>query len=145
MPDPLSIAAGVIGITSTALHGIRLLLDDLQNLKDAPKTVKRLLEDLRSVETALTALKALDNREWENLGEIIAEGSKTTISTCTKACEQFRIDLERWTKHSQDGRLGELWDRANMGFFKNSQIKAVLEQLQNCKNSINCTVGTANL
>ena len=145
MADPLSITAGVIGITSTALHGIRLLLDDLQNLKDAPKTVKRLLEDLRSVETALTALKAVDSREWGDLGEIIAEELKTTISTGTKACELFRVELERWTKHSQDGKLGELWDRARVGFFKKSGIRAVSEQLQNCKNSINCTVGTANL
>ena len=144
MPDSLSIAAGVIDITSTALSHIRLLLDDLQNLKDAPKTIKRLLEDLRSVEAALAALKAVDNREWENLGEIIAEGSKTIISTCTKACEQFRIDLdlERWAKHSQDGKLRELWNQAHVGFFENSHLS---EQLQNCKKSINYTVDIANL
>ena len=143
MPDSLSIATDVIDITSIALYRIRLLLDDLQNLKD--KTIKRLLKDLRPVEAALAALKAMDNQEWENLGEMIAEWSTTIICTCTKACEQFRIDLERWTTHSQDSRLGELWDQAHVGFCINSQIKAVSEQLQNCKNSINFTVGTANL
>ena len=145
MAEPLGIAAGVIGITSTALHGIKLLLDDLENLKNAPKTVKRLQEDLYSVETVLTALKAVGNQDWEDLGESIAEGSKTTMSTCRKACDQFRTDLERWTKHTQDGKFRELMDRAQVGFFKKSQIKALSEQLQNCKHSINCAVGTANL
>jgi hypothetical protein len=58
--DPLSITASVVGIVMPALDGTRLLLDDLQQLKDAPKVVKRLVEkgqrltkignDLRSAE-----------------------------------------------------------------------------------------------
>ncbi|USP79361.1 uncharacterized protein yc1106_06635 [Curvularia clavata] len=52
MTDPLSITASVISITVLALHGIRLLIEDLQLLKEAPKTVKRLLEDVKSVETS---------------------------------------------------------------------------------------------
>jgi hypothetical protein len=36
----------VVGITVPALHGTRLLLKDLQQLKDAPNTVKRLVEDV---------------------------------------------------------------------------------------------------
>lgn len=63
MADPLSIAASVVGVTVPALQGIRLLLNDLQSLRDAPKTVKRLTEDVTSVETALTLLQNLDERE----------------------------------------------------------------------------------
>jgi hypothetical protein len=44
MADPLSITASAVGIIVPALHGTRLLLEDLQQLKDAPKTVKRLVE-----------------------------------------------------------------------------------------------------
>jgi hypothetical protein len=44
MADPLGIAASVVGIIGPALHGTRLLLQNLQQLKDAPKTVKRLVE-----------------------------------------------------------------------------------------------------
>ena len=36
MADPLSITASVVGITVPALHGTRLLLDDLERLKDTP-------------------------------------------------------------------------------------------------------------
>jgi hypothetical protein len=117
MADPLSITASVVGIIVPALHGTRLLLDDLQQLKDARKTVKRLVEDVHSVDTALKLLQSVEHREWDLLGAGIAEQSKMTISSCTQACDLFRTDLQLWTRHSDDGKLA--WqDRANVGFFK---------------------------
>jgi hypothetical protein len=57
---------------------------------------------------------------------------------------KFRNDLQRWTRHSEDGRL--MWqDRANIGFFKQRRIKTMSEQLQNCKVTINSIVGIATL
>lgn len=144
MADPLSITASVVSLTVPALHGTRLLLDDLQQLKDAPKTVKRLVEDVRSVDTALELVKGVEDREWELLGAGVAEQSKTTITSCTQACNLFRADLQRWTRHSDDGKLA--WqDRASVGFFKQGQIKAMSEQLSNCKLTINSVVSIATL
>lgn len=144
MSDPLSITASVVGIIVPALHGTRLLLEDLQQLKDAPKTFNRLAEDVRSVDTALKLLQGVENREWDLLGAGIAGESKTMISSCTQACDLFRTDLQRWTRHSEDGKLA--WrDRASVGFFKQGQIKAMLEQLSNCKLTINSVVSIATL
>ncbi|KAF1832259.1 hypothetical protein BDW02DRAFT_640929 [Decorospora gaudefroyi] len=144
MADPLSIAASVVGITAPALHGIRLLLEDLQQLKEAPKTVKRLLEDAHSVDASLKLLQGVEEREWDLLGPSVLEESKTTISSCTQACSLFRADLQRWTRHSEGGKLA--WqDRTSVGFFKQGQIKAISEQLQNCKLSINSVVSIATL
>ncbi len=144
MADPLSIAASVVSVAVPALHGTRLLLDDLQKLKDAPKTVRRLKEDVHSVEVTLTTLQTVEDREWQSLGTTVAEESKTTISTCTKACDQFRANLQHWTRHSEDGKLATK-DRANVGFFKQGQIKAMSEQLRNCKLTINSVVSIATL
>lgn len=133
-----------MGIVVPALHCTRLLLEDLQQLKDAPKTVKRLVEDVHSVDNSLRLLQSLDDREWQLLGEAIAEQSKTTISSCTQACDIIRTDLQRWTKHSGDGKV--TWqDRANVGFFKQGQMKAMSAQLQNCKVTINSVVSIATL
>ena len=117
MADPLSITASIVGIIGPALHGTRLLLEDLQQLKDAPKAVKRLVEDVQSVDTALDLLKNIEEREWCLLGADVAKQSKTTISSSTQACNLFRADLQKWTRHSEDGKLAWL-DRANVGFFK---------------------------
>ena len=144
MTDPLSITASVVGIIGPALHATRLLLEDLQQLKDAPKTVKRLVEDIRSVDRALELLKSIEEGEWGSLGADVAQQSKTTISSSTQACNLFRADLQKWTKHSEDGKLAWL-DRANIGFFKKDQVKAMSEQLQSCKLAINLNVGVATL
>jgi hypothetical protein len=144
MADPLSVAASVVGIIVPALHGTRLLLDDLERLKDAPKTVKRLTDDVRSVEGTLKLLQGVEDREWKSLGTTIIEESKITVDSCKQVCYLFRADLQRWTKHSEDGKLA--WqDRANVGFFKKDQVKAMSEQLQNCKLSINSVVSIATL
>jgi len=144
MSDPFSIVAGVVGITGVALHGTRVLLDDLQQLKDAPETITCLTEDIRSVDATLKLFQNLEDKEWELLGAGVAEQSKATISSCTKACEIFRIDLQRWTKNSVDGEMARR-DRAKVGLFKRGQIKAMTSQLANCKLSINSVVCTATL
>ncbi|OBT69730.1 hypothetical protein VE03_00857 [Pseudogymnoascus sp. 23342-1-I1] len=144
MSDPLSITASVVGITVAALHGTRLLLEDLQQLKDAPKTVKRLVEEVNSVNIALTLVQDVKDREWELLGADLAELLKTTICNCKQACDLFRTNLQRWTRHSEDGNLA--WKvRANVGFFKQAQIKAMSEQVSNCRLTITSAVSIATL
>jgi hypothetical protein len=98
MTDPLSIAASVVGVTVPALHATRLLLDDLEKLKDAPKTIKRLVDDVHSVDTTVNLLRGVEDREWQSLGTSVAEQSKTTVASCTQACELFTADLKRWTR-----------------------------------------------
>ncbi|KFA80922.1 hypothetical protein S40288_09751 [Stachybotrys chartarum IBT 40288] len=144
MADPLSIAASVVGVTIPTLEGMRLLLDILSEIKDAPKTIKRLSDDIRSVDATLDMLRGVGEREWLLLGTTAAEQSRTTITGSKEACDHFRAKLQRWTKHSDDGRL--TWqDRASVGIFKKAQIKAMSEQLQNCKLSINTVISIATL
>ena len=144
MADPLSITASIAGIIVPALHGTRLLLGDLQQLHDAPKTIKRITDDVQLVHTTLELLKGVEEGDWKSLGRSVAEQSKATISSCTQACNLFQADLQKWTRHSEDGKLTWL-DRANVGFFKKDQAKAMSEQLQSCKHAIHLIVGVATL
>jgi hypothetical protein len=144
MADPLSITASIVGVVGPALHATRQLLQDLQQLKDAPKTVKRLVDDVHSINITLELLQGVEKREWGLLGARVAEKAEATISSSTQACKLFRADLQKWTRHSEDGKL--VWlDRANVGFFKKDQVKAMSEQLQSCKLAINLIVGVATL
>jgi uncharacterized protein YyaL (SSP411 family) len=117
MANPLSITASVVSIVVPALHGIQLLLEDLHQLKDAPKTVKRLVEDVHSVNTALKLLQSVEDKEWELLGASVAEQSTTTLSSCAQACNLFGTTLQRWTRPSEDGKLTwqEMWDSSSRG------------------------------
>jgi hypothetical protein len=144
MADPFSVTAGVIGIVVPALHGVRLLLEDLQQLRDASKTVKRLTENVQAVDTALQLLKGVEEREWKLLGEDVAQESKVTISSCTQACNSFRANLQQWTRHSSDGKL-VMQDRAKVALLKKGEINTMVEQLANCKLTINTVVSIATL
>src|SRR5215469_2162393 len=66
-----------------------LLLDDIQNIVDAPKAIAGLEEDHRSIEVSLEALKAMDSSDWQSLGQEVASESKFAIDTSTKACDRF--------------------------------------------------------
>jgi hypothetical protein len=144
MAEALGVASSIAGLAVPALHGARLLLDDLQKINEAPREVKRLQEEVSSVETAVTSLQTVKEEEWKLLGGNVAEASQVTIRSCTKACESFRSDLHRWTRHSGDDRLTWM-DRANVGFFKQGRIKTMSEQLQNCKTTLNSVVSVAAL
>jgi len=144
MADPLSTAANIVGVAIPALRAMRLLLDDIQNIVDAPKAVASLKEDLRSLEVALETLKAVQSPDWESLGQEVVEESKLAISTCAKACDEFKNDLSRWTRHSNNGKFS--WhDRANVGFFKQQRMKSLSRKLQTCQIMINTTVNIATL
>src|SRR5689334_12929840 len=124
MADPLSVTASILGVTVPALHGIRLLLEDLQRIQDAPDVIRSLNNDVHLVDTALKSLQAVKEEEWKLLGADIADQSKAVITSCVSACNTFRTDLQRWTRHSGDGKL--LWrDRANVGFFKEGRIESM--------------------
>ncbi|PGH07821.1 hypothetical protein GX51_01531 [Blastomyces parvus] len=58
--------------------------------------------------------------------------------------KRSKADLERWTSHSKDGKLS--WsDRAQVGSFKQHQIKSMSRNLQSCKITINSIIGIAKL
>jgi hypothetical protein len=144
MDDPLSTDAGFVGIIVPALHGSRLLLDDLQCISDAPKAVETLKTNLSSVAMGLASLRAVQDVEWKLLGDAVVEQSKATIYTCTRACDLFRTDLQRWTKHSGEGKLS--WrDRASVGFLKQHRIEAISDQLQTFHTCISLVVSIATL
>lgn len=142
--DPFSITVGVVGIAAPTLHCVRLLVNDLQKIADAPDSVKTLGEDLRSVELALTSVQAVTRLQWKSLGEAVTSQSQVAMTSCKESCERFKAALSRWTRHSGDGKLS--WrDRVVVGFFRQGHIKSMSEQLQNCKMTLTSVASIATL
>jgi hypothetical protein len=142
--DPFSVAAGVVGITAPTLHYVRLLMEDIQKMVDAPSAVKSLNEDLLTIDAALTSLQAVSDQQWVSLGETVMRQSQSAMTLCKDSCGKFRSDLGRWTRHSSDGKLS--WqDRATVGVFKQGQMRSMSEQLQNCRTVLTLVVTIATL
>lgn len=144
MAEPFSIAAGVVGILVPALNTTRNLLDDLKKISEAPAIVSSLSQEIGFVETSLESLKGVNEQEWIALGTTVVEQSQTAIESCTKSCTEFRADLQRWTRHSNEGEISRR-DRASIGIFQRDHIKAMSERLQKCQTTLNLVVTTATL
>lgn len=56
--DPLSITASVVSITTAALQSAQFLVKTIDNVKDAPGTIKDISADLRAIESVLQDLNA---------------------------------------------------------------------------------------
>ncbi|KAK3300490.1 uncharacterized protein B0H64DRAFT_428551 [Chaetomium fimeti] len=98
---------------------------------DAPEALKTLQWDMSLTDRALDSLRDINDSQWESLGEVVVGHARVTIKSCSDACSTFGTNLHKWTKRSTDGKLS--WrDRGNIGFFRQSQIKSMSQQLQNC-------------
>lgn len=144
MADPLSISASIVGIVVPVLHGTRLLLNDLEKIKNAPDTVEKLKEDVASISASVAFLKEIEDDVWASLGQELANHSKAALQSCDTACDAVRGDLQRWTKRSKGGTLSWL-DRVNVGFFRDHQLKAHSSRLHTYRLTFNSIVGTATL
>jgi hypothetical protein len=142
--DPLSVASGVIGIASVAIHSVHTLIHDINAIKDAPEVIADLRDELAAVEAVLESLNnSHKNLQFESLTPETKTALQLAIANCQKACEKFRAKLARWTKHS-GGKID--WrDRVRVGLFAEATVDALSEQLNNCKSTINAAVSTAAL
>jgi hypothetical protein len=144
MAEPLSVGAGIVGIIVPALHGARLLLDDIEQIRGASKAIIGLKNELGFLKMALQSLQAVKQPDWDSLGGEMADQAKVAITACSDACTSFRDDLQHLTRHSGNGTLS--WrDSVNVGFFKKHRIEALSVQLGNCYRTMNLVVSVATL
>ena len=148
MSDPLSVTASVVGITAAALHTIHVLVEDIDNVKGAPKAIADIRSDLTTVEGSLTSLhqvlddpNALPDSLKTQLG---TRNIENAVRGCDKACSEFREPLRSWTKHSTGDKMSKR-DRLKIGLLKQGKIKAFTQQLASCKATVSMGLDTANL
>ncbi|KAL8672932.1 MAG: hypothetical protein Q9168_002638 [Polycauliona sp. 1 TL-2023] len=118
MADPLSIAAGVIGILTAAAQVSHLLIDFTKNSKNAPQTARTVLTEVNEISGTLTHLqsfllgsKAVDSSRTRLL---LVDHVVTVVSGClltfseleslmdTLKTEDMEIrDCVRWAKNEK--------------------------------------------
>ncbi|CAI6099558.1 unnamed protein product [Clonostachys chloroleuca] len=142
--DPLSITASVAGVAIPALQCVQHLRNDLEGILNAPSDIVSVREDLLTIEQAITSVQNISDQQWESLGKAVVAQSETGLKLCKKSSSKFQAAIDRWTMHSDDGKLS--WrDRAMIGLFRQDQIKSTSTQLQNCKMTLTSVVSTATL
>ncbi|TVY72484.1 hypothetical protein Focb16_v012901 [Fusarium oxysporum f. sp. cubense] len=142
--DPLSIAAGVVGVAVPALECAQQLRKTIQAILDAPSDIASLGEELLTIEQAITSIQEVSDQQWQSLGESVVSQTKTGMNLCRESCRKFQAAIDDWTRHGEDGKLSRR-DRTAIGLFRQDQIKSTSSQLQNCKDTLTSVVSIANL
>ena len=140
--DPVSTIAAVLNMTTATLQSARFLTKTIDNVKDAPGTVRDINADLRAVLPALQNLKdALqDGSSHITLGDQI----RSAVEKCDRACKAFQSQVDRWMKHSKEDKIFWMY-RWKLGLFGQERIKTFKGQLGDCKGTLTVALSMATL
>jgi hypothetical protein len=140
--DPLSITASIVGITTAALQSVQFLAKTIDNVKDAPDTVRSISSDLQAVEPVL---QNLDKALQDGTPQIVLSNEiRYAVENCDRACKVFQSQVEHWMKHSTEDKM--FWmDRWKIGLFGLERIKTFRGQLSDCKGTLSVALSTATM
>jgi hypothetical protein len=148
MTDPLSVTAGVVGITAFALQSVQQLTAFIESIRDAPEIITGIKEDLKAVESVLNSLgRVLQNKDLpaqalESLDQ--NANIKVAVENCSKECARFRAALAHWMRHSTETKTF-WWDRVRAGYFGEKSTEAFLRRLGASKATVSVALSSAIL
>ena len=99
MGDPISLASGLLALTTFALQSSKVLYQTFKSFQNNGRNVRELKEELESLEVVLVSL-----RETANHAEVDLTPLKLPLLGCGKACEEFAIVVRNGTVHSAENR-----------------------------------------
>jgi hypothetical protein len=142
MADGLSVVASVVGIATAAVQSIQFLSITIDNIKDAPDTIRNIKLDLQAVEPVLRSLDTASQSDGSQI--VLGAEVKSAVVNCNKACTDFQALLSRWMKHSSEEKT--FWMEGwRVGLFGQERIKTFKGQLSDCKSTLNMALSTASM
>ena len=141
MADRLSVVAPVAGISTAAIQSVQFLSATIDNIKDAPTTIRNIVVDLQAVEPALRNLETACRNDAHI---VLSAEIKSAVENCNEACSDFQTLLTDWMKHSAEDKM--FWaDRWRVGLFGQERIKVFKGRLSDCKSTLNVARSTATM
>lgn len=131
--------AAAIGVAELGLRGISRVYEFVRDMKDAPGTVIRLLEELLALKSCMSILASL-----EITGPSVPAALKdlqisATVNRCGATCSSLEESLRKWTHGGQKTLVSRLRVRINK-----SQIDSAILSISSTRETINLAVTIAN-
>ena len=147
MAEIVGTVSAAVSLTTTTLHAVRILANDLSSIKDAPQTIANAKTELHNVQSVIESLQAaLNQSNWQPvLSDITCTGNlEAALKACSDVCGRFHQELKKLLRHSNEGDLSRR-DRFNVGFFAKNKVVAFISELNVCKSTISLALSGANL
>ncbi|KIX04835.1 uncharacterized protein Z518_05706 [Rhinocladiella mackenziei CBS 650.93] len=134
MPDPLSITASLLAITTAAVQSTKSLYETVKRFKDRDKTLRRLQDELKDLINILDSLSQVTNAEQPML--TLLQGP---IERCSQVCREFEQSMEVFGKSKTGFR-----DWTKMEFMR-GDINEFIDTIAGYKSTISVGIGTITL
>jgi len=146
--DPLSITAATIGISGPAIASIASVCNTIINIQDAEQIVGDIRTQLGNIQRPLDSLKGLRITDTSTLtaskNALARSGVAEAVNDCGKACAAFDKKLQKWTKHSPEGKLS-FRDKITVGVWNKEKIHTFKTRVETCQLSVQFAVSSVQL
>ncbi|KAK3723767.1 hypothetical protein LTR37_001648 [Vermiconidia calcicola] len=146
--EPLTITVAALGITDLAINNIIKLRNLINGLSEAKEVLQDIATSLDSISKPLNTLQVLrtSNAELSNAArkDLEKTGVANSVNQCGETCNDFAKTLEKWTKHSGNGRLS-LRDRMTVGLWNKEKIRTFRARIRSCQSIVQFAVQSTQL
>ncbi|KAK3339860.1 hypothetical protein B0T25DRAFT_560751 [Lasiosphaeria hispida] len=143
MADPLSIAAGVVGLLGYTLHGSKRMLEFIESIRNAPKDVAALSLDLRALHDVLATLAGMQNEF--NSNPTIIDCLRVPLENCVDIFTDFTATLNQFVVTTRDGSMRVRTWKNIVWAFREKEISLFRDTTLAYKASLNMAVGAMTL
>ena len=138
MADPISIASGLVALTTFALQSSRALYQAIESLKSNRKAIRDLREELEALDGVLQSLTETATGTQTHLDAL-----KLPLLRCGAACRDFEAIVAKCTAHS-GGSKTSFRDWAKLTYM-GEDIMGFRNMLAGYKSTICIALGDANM
>ena len=146
MADPLSITAGIIGITTAAIQVVKVLADFVNRTKDAPRQATIVLREVSDIYVILTQLQpfvlSLETSQRPQNCVILAGSVTVILTSCVSTFSELEDLISQLNTKRPPEKFG-LRDRSKWAF-KQSSAVAIISRLQAHKLSLSLILNVLN-
>jgi hypothetical protein len=147
MADPVGLTASIIAIAGLAYQSCKALYELLDGIRNAPKTLQALNEDLSTVHNLLKSIKtAMEDSSDDSFSDGVKnclEEAKPALTGCGKACDEFAEKMRKLMSHSHENHTSAR-DRIKLQF-QEKDISAFKYQIGSYKATLNIALSLASL
>lgn len=140
MADPLSATSAIIGLVPVSFQAAKALRDTIRGIKNHPKQIRSLLEELDGLVVVLEELEYI----LRTPGEMNLNLLEAPLKRCDCACKEFARALQDCRGRSSGGDRSDFagWLKIQ---WRGSDINEFKDTLASYKSTIAIAIAGANL
>jgi len=147
MAEAVGLTASIIAIAALAYQSSKTLYELLDGIRNAPKTLQGLNEDLSAISHLLKSIKsAMEDSSDDSFSDGVKkclEEVKPALTGCGKTCHEFKEKMGKIMSHSDEKHTSKR-DRIKLQF-EEKDILAFRYRLGSYKATLNIALSLASL